>query len=297
MLSAQSPLQYAHLVLKGLLAGNTDLDQATKNVLAALEVAGAETPVYKGSATTYDGTEQTVFSVFGTDGMGDSGLINPKGEAQEGDAIDFMLETVRNNPGEIEIVCLGPATNIAKAIEKDPKTMAQVKMIWSMGSAGLGQGNASPVAEFNVYKDAKAYKILLDSGLPITVVGLDMCRGDAMWSEEQFAELAKQGEVGKFVADSFGKLREFYAANGETSTSDCDALAMMCVLDPSFVKSTRQCHGSCITDSGETYGEVIYYQEGFSYDATLRDELNYNVTLVTDVDAGSYFTNYLNALA
>lgn len=280
-----------------VLAGNTDLEQATKNALAALEVAGAEAPVYKGSASTYDGVEQTVFSVFGTDGMGDAGLVNPKGKAQEGDAVDFILETVKNNPGEIEIVCLGPATNIAKAIERDPATMAKAKMIWSMGSAGLGHGNASPVAEFNVYKDAKAYKVLLDSGLPITVVGLDMCRDDAMWSEEQFTELGKQGTVGKFVADSFGKLREFYAANGETATSDCDALAMMCVLDPSFVKSTEQCHGSCITDDkSEAYGEVIYYQEGFTYDATLDRELDYNVKLVTGVDQAAYFANYLAAI-
>ena len=74
------------------------------------------------------------------------------------------------------------ATNIAKAIERDPETMKKVKMIWSMGTAGLGSGNASPVAEFNVYADPDAYKVMLDSGVNITVIGLNMCGDEAMWT-------------------------------------------------------------------------------------------------------------------
>ena len=88
--------------------------------------------------------------------------------------------------------------------------MKKVKMIWCMGTAGLGPGNASPVAEFNVYADADAYKILLDSGLPITVVGLDMCGGDALWYQEQFDILDQTNDTGRFVSASFGKIREFY---------------------------------------------------------------------------------------
>ena len=129
------------------------------------------------------------FSVFGEDGMGDADLIHPKGKAEEEDAVDFILDTIKEDPGEVEIIALGPATNIARAIDKDPETMQDVKMIWSMGTAGLGVGNASPVAEFNVYADAPAYKVMLDSGLPITIIGLDMCGGEAMWTDEQFEEL------------------------------------------------------------------------------------------------------------
>nr|MCR5178943.1 nucleoside hydrolase [Lachnospiraceae bacterium] len=169
-----------------VLVGNVDLEQSTKNALMALETAGCNAPVYKGSADTFDGTVKTAFSVFGNDGMGDAGIINPSRQADEGDAIDFIIESVKNNPGEIEIVALGPATNVAKAIQRDPEAMKNVKRIWSMGTAGLGPGNASPVAEFNVYADAEAYRIMLDSGLPITVIGLDMCDGDAQWTDEQF---------------------------------------------------------------------------------------------------------------
>ncbi|MBR4702219.1 MAG: nucleoside hydrolase [Oscillospiraceae bacterium] len=279
-----------------VLVGNVDLEQSAKNALMALELAGSDARVYRGSSVNASGRTIEAFSVFGSDGMGDADLIHPKRGAEEKDAIEFILETVRQYPDEVELVALGPATNIAKAIERDPETMKRAKMIWSMGSAGLGPGNASPVAEFNVYADPVAYKTMLDSGIPITVVGLDMCGGEAQWTDEQFDKLAKTNEIGKFVAASFGKIREFYAANGSAgSVMNCDALAMTCVLFPDFIQGTVQCHGSCITAPGETYAQVIYYREGFTYDVVSND-YDYNVTLVSQVRKEDYFKLYLSAI-
>lgn len=293
ILAAKTP--NVEIVGVTVLVGNVGLEQSASNALAALETAGCDAPVYKGSADTFDGAEKDAFSVFGTDGMGDADLIHPQKQAAEGDAVDFILNTVKENPGEIEIVALGPATNLAKAIQRDPETMRQVKQIWSMGTAGLGPGNASPVAEFNVYADAQAYKVLLDSELPVTVIGLDMCGGSAMWTDAQFEALTALNDTGKFVAQSFGKLREFYRQNGSETVMNCDSLAMMCVLYPGFVRDTLDMHGSCITDKGETYAQVLFYQKGYTYDAAKNDFV-YNVTLVTDVDKDAYFENYKTAL-
>ena len=280
-----------------VLAGNVDLEQGTKNALATLEIAGCDVPVYKGSDIRYDGTAISPHSVFGTDGMGDMDLIHPEGTAEEGDAIDFILDTVRSNPGEIEIVMLGPATNIARAIDKDPETMKQVKRIWSMGTPGInGPGNASPVSEFNVYLDAPAYKRVLDFGVPVTVIGLDVCDRESKWSDDDFERLAAFGEIGLFVRDSFQEIRKFYEGNGSAgSVMNCDGTAMMCVVCPDFVTDSRQCHGSCITDPGETYGQVIFYQKGFQYDLTSGD-FDYNVTLVSDVNRISCFMEYLSRI-
>lgn len=280
-----------------VLLGNVDLDQAAKNALMSLEIAGFQAPVYKGAGTTYKGREKEAFSVFGSDGMGDADLIHPQGEAEDDDAVDFIIDTVKKYPGEVEIVCLGPATNIAMAIEKDPEAMKDVKMIWSMGTAGLGEGNATPVAEFNVYEDPHAYKIMLDSGLPITIVGLDMCGGKAMWTDRNFETLEKSGKLGVFISKSFGKIREFYAGNGEEGrVMNCDPVLMKCMLNPDFCLETQKCHGSCITDEGETYGQVIFYKEGFTYDNVNSEGLDYNVTLVTKVDGANYFKRYLEAI-
>lgn len=277
-----------------VLAGNVSLEQGTKNALAALEIAGCDAPVFKGSDTRYDGTTISPHSVFGMDGMGDMDLIHPLGKAQEGDAIDFILDTVRDNPGEIEIIMLGPATNIAKAMDKDPETMKKVKRIWSMGTSGInGPGNASPVAEFNVYLDAPAYKKLLDFDVPVTIIGLDVCDGDSKWNDENFKELTQSGMIGWFVADAFRIIREYYAKNGSVgSVMNCDGTAMMCVVYPDFVNDSRQCHGSCITEPGETYGQVLFYQKGFSYDMVSGD-YDYNVTLICGVKREAFFLKYL----
>ncbi len=295
ILAAMSP--EVEIVGVTVLAGNVSLEQGAKNALAALELAGCDAPVYKGSDTRYDGEEIEPYSVFGEDGMGDRDLIHPRGQAREGDAIDFILDTVRANPGEIEIVMLGPATNIAKAMDRDPETMKQVRRIWSMGTAGIGgSGNATPVSEFNVYLDAPAYRRMLEFGLPVTVVGLDVCGGESMWSDLQFAKLKESGEIGRFVAESFSGIRQYYAENGsEGLVSNCDAAAMLCALRPDFIKDTTLCHGSCVTDPGETFAQVLFYQEGFTYDLSEGD-YDYNVTVVSDVDRPRYFNLYMNAI-
>ena len=280
-----------------VLAGNVDLEQGTKNALSSLEAAGCEAPVYKGSDINYEGQKIEPFSVFGDDGMGDKGLVNPRKAPEEKDAIDFILETVKQNPGEVEIIALGPATNIAKAIDRDPETMKQVKMIWSMGSAGLGEGNATPVAEFNVYMDAPAYRRLLDSGLPVTVLGLDMCQGDALWGKEEFDTLTAAGGLPAFVSDAFTVFRRDFTAGGfDGPVNDCDAVAMMCALQEDFVTDTLKCQGSCITDSEEAYGQVIFYRADTQYDM-VEKELPYSTILVSGVKAGEFFSRYLAAVS
>lgn len=234
ILAAKSP----EIEILGItvLVGNVDLEQGTRNALAALEMAGCDAPVYKGASERYSGEEIHAFSVFGSDGMGDKDLIHPQGEAQEENAVDFILRTVRENPGEVEIIALGPATNIALAMDQDPETMKQVKMIWSMGTAGLGPGNASPVAEFNVYADAPAYRRMLDFGVPVTIIGLDMCDGDAQWTDANFDALSASGDVGRFITDSFSGIRDFYAQNGSVGlVMNCDSAAMLCAIDPELV--------------------------------------------------------------
>ncbi len=84
-------------------AGNVNLQQAALNSLAAMEMAGYVVPVYLGATAPLSGEDKECFSVYGKDGMGDADLIHPKGKPQTKGAIDFILDTVRENPGEIEI--------------------------------------------------------------------------------------------------------------------------------------------------------------------------------------------------
>ncbi len=267
-----------------VLAGNVSLEQAENNALMTLEMAGSDAKVYPGAKTALDGVERETYSVYGTDGMGDKDLIHPVGKPEKEAAVDFILETVKASPDEIEIVALGPVTNIATAIKKDPETMYKVKRIWSMGTAGLGEGNATPVAEFNVYKDPEAYKIMLDSGIPVTIIGLDVCDSqDALISGDELNKMEHGNDLQRYVALSFSKLLAYREeTQGQDNVDICDAIAMSNVIWPDLTGDILLCHATCITD-GEcaAHGEVIFYRTDITYDS-MPDFGDPNVILIVN---------------
>ncbi|MCR5041559.1 MAG: nucleoside hydrolase [Clostridia bacterium] len=276
-------------------AGNVSLEQGMKNALAALELVGSDAPVFPGAEKPLNGEDKPVFSVYGKDGMGDCGLISPKGRPQDKNAVDFILETVAKYPGQVEILALAPVTNIALAIQKDPGTMKLVKRIWSMGSAGLGPGNATPVAEFNVYKDAPAYKVMLDLGCPVTVIGLDRDGPDTWISGERLAGLKNGSAAQRFFAASFSGLLEFKRGNGIDAVDIPDGTAAACALWDGYMTETTLCHASCITDPGECYGQVIFYKSGFHYDSEPPRGVE-NVELVTGAKDAEFAEKLIAAL-
>ena len=292
ILAAKSPT--VEILGVTVAAGNVSLEQAALNSMAALELAGSSAPVYLGATTPLSGEEKECFSVYGKDGMGEADIIHPQGKPQEKNAIDFILDTVRSNPGEVELVALGPVTNVALAIQKDRETMLKLKRIWSMGTAGFGPGNATPVAEFNVYKDAPAYKVMLELGVPVTVIGLDMDDEPTWTDEARLAEMKEGSEIQRFIATATRKLLEFKKGNGIAAVDLPDAVAMGCLVWPDFAEETTQCYGSCITDPGETYGMVIFYREGFTYDSMPKIG-KCNVAVVSKAKK-SEFVDRLNAV-
>ena len=294
VLAAKSP----NVKIEGVtvLAGNVDLEQAAKNALMTLEVAGVNIPVYKGADRSLVNREVELFSVYGEDGMGDVDLIHPKGKVQKKSAVDFILETVRKNPDQIEIILLGPATNVALAIQKDPATMKRVKRFWSMGTSGFGEGNATPVAEFNVFKDAEAYKVMLDSGVPVTVVGLDIMNSEVRLNAEILTAMKNSSPTQRFIALANEKYLNF--CRDELHSSDalfCDPVTMAVALWDDFVLETATCHASCITEPNETYGQVLFYRKNHMYDTMVTFD-SYPVEVVTKIKGAEFFPRYRAAI-
>ena len=102
--------------------------------------------------------------------------------AQELHAVDAILETVEANPGLV-LVTLGPLTNIALALSKKPAIAANVSRCVVMGGAPCCEGNVTPAAEYNIWVDPEAARIVMRSGLPIELIGWQLCRGDAVLAE------------------------------------------------------------------------------------------------------------------
>lgn len=244
------------------VAGNVPLDRATKNALATIEIAGAQQPpVYVGAAKPLMRDLVTATNVHGQDGMGDMDLIHPMIKAESTHAVDAMLHIVSKYPNEIEIVTIGPATNIALAIMKAPQIMQQVKHIYSMGTAGFGPGNITPVAEFNVYVDAESYSVMLNAGIPITIIGFDLCRGDAVLGKDEIEQLLASGkEAAIFSVKCNQGLINYNAEQyGQRYIDLPDPVAMGVFLWKDIVLDDRPCHCYVCTKEEATYGQVVIY--------------------------------------
>lgn len=155
------------------VAGNTDIEMATLNALKILDYASNnEIPVYKGNSRPLKKPIRFSHECHGSDGLGNSNLPLPSSKSQEIPADEYLIEKINQNPGEITILSIGPMTNIAKAIQKSPKSMRKTKEIISMGG-GINIGNMSPVAEFNYWTDPDAAEIVYSFDIPITMIGLN----------------------------------------------------------------------------------------------------------------------------
>ena len=277
-----------------VLYGNVPLEKAAKNALMTLELCDVEAPVYIGAKKPLKKELEEMISVHGKDGMGDQDLIHPKRSAEDGDAVDFILDTIKSDPGEVEIIAVGPLTNIALAVKKDPDTMKLCKRIWVMGTTGFGAGNATPVSEFNVYSDAEAYDTVLRAELPMTILGLDMCSiKEVMITKNEMTKLAQGNEKGVFMSKAFTKLFAFEQENGMDMMIP-DPIAVACLIWPDIVLETKSCYGEVCTDNDSTYGQVILYEEGAVYEA-MPQIGSYNLDVVTKIDT-KLFKDYFMSL-
>lgn len=250
------------------VAGNVPLNLATKNALMCIEVANGQTPpLYIGAAKPLFRNLVNSFGVHGNDGMGDRDLVHPTLKAETGHAVDAIIEIVENYPDEIELVTIGPATNIALAILKAPETMKKVKHIYSMGTAGFGPGNTTPVAEFNVYVDADAYSIMLKAGIPMTIIGFDLCGGDAAFNKDELTFLASHSSPqADFITKCTNNLLKYnLKLTGDHIVDLADAVAMGVVLwGDEIVTESKECYCYTCTQEEAAYGQVILH-DGSEY--------------------------------
>lgn len=158
------------------VAGNVPLDYTTKNARIICELAGkSDVPVYAGCDAPMTRKLVTAEHVHGRTGLDGPDLPDPQMPLTEGHAVDFIIETLRSHPeGTVTLCPIGPLTNIATAFQKAPDIIPRVQEIILMGGAYFQVGNITPTAEFNIYVDPEAAKIVFAAGAPIVVMPLDV---------------------------------------------------------------------------------------------------------------------------
>ncbi len=176
LLMAMASAEEFDLLSVTAVAGNVPLVKTEANARRVRDLAGRpELPVYAGCPRPMVRTPVTAEAVHGPSGIDGADLPEPSRTAEEAHAVDFLVQTLAEAPSSVTLATLGPLTNVALAIIKNPSILDNVAEIVAMGGA-IGLGNVTPAAEFNIYADPHAARVVFDAGVPLTMVGLDVTR-------------------------------------------------------------------------------------------------------------------------
>ncbi|MQQ09804.1 nucleoside hydrolase [Epibacterium sp. SM1979] len=192
--------------------GNVTNTMATRNALRLLEAAGLEdVPVAEGAAKPLVLPPfPPSLNVHGDEGFGDIPAAEPKGKAVDEDAADFLIRMARAHKGELVVCPIGPLTNIAIAMQRDPDFVANVKKIVIMGGSLEEGGNITPHAEANIYHDPHAADIVVQGGAKVVLVGLDVTHRILCTPDDFEAMAAQSPELGGMLQDMSHFYIKFY---------------------------------------------------------------------------------------
>src|SRR5713226_5730131 len=240
------------------VAGNVPLPQSTRNALYTVEICGADVPVYAGADKPLVRTYQNATWFHGRDGLGDHNYPAPRHSAERLHAVDAIIETIEANPGLV-IVTLAPLTNVALALAKKPSIAAKVGRCVIMGGAPCCEGNVTPAAEYNIWVDPEAARIVMHSGLPVELVGWHLCRGDAALNPDDIKHVLSFGTPqARFAIECNSRAREAYLEQtGEHGISLPDPVAMSIALDPAIVTRQSENYMDVETSSELTLGMTV----------------------------------------
>ena len=255
-----------------VVAGNVAVAQATSNALFTAELCGSDVPVYSGAETPLRRNLVTADWFHGADGLGDHGYKPVKRRAEPAHAVDALIQTVLENPA-IEIVTLGPLTNLAMALLREPKLASLVKRCVVMGGAPCCEGNVTPAAEFNIWVDPEAARMVFRSGLPLEMVGWQLCRGEAVINPHDIERvLALKNPLAEFaIRCNSTAVEAFFKQTGQRGMSLPDPVAMGIALDPALCTCSSEHYVEIEVSSELTRGMTVVDRLDVATDSRNKD--------------------------
>jgi inosine-uridine nucleoside N-ribohydrolase len=238
------------------VAGNTTLEKTTRNALTVLELAGRpDIPVAMGAAVPLARDLVVAEYVHGESGLDGPVLEPPSTDPVSEPAADFMAHAIRTSAEPVTLIPTGPLTNVGILLREHPDVRDNIAAITFMGGAAE-IGNVTPNAEFNIYVDPEAAEIVVLSGLPVTMIGLEVTH-QALFGEQEADALRGRGRAATFVAE----LLDFFVANHPRTYSTPgapvhDVVAVAHVIDPTLV-STERCGVRIDTGDGLGRGRTV----------------------------------------
>jgi purine nucleosidase len=201
------------ITLEGLtvVSGNTTAAQGVLNALGVLELAGAgRIPVAQGVPIPLVQPLLVASETHGENGIGYARLPLPHIKPIQQHGVDWMIETILSSPGEVTLVAIGPLTNIAMAVRREPRLVGAIPEVIIMGGAIRAGGNTTPLAEYNTYCDPHAAHMVFHSGLPVTLVPLDVTYQAILTQADVQSLLEVSSPITRFIADATRFYMEFH---------------------------------------------------------------------------------------
>ena len=244
--------------------GNARADQSTRNLQAVVEQLDPPRYPRLGAASSpEDPPSNELDSFHGHDGLGNCNFeVSLLQHQHPSDKV--ICDVVRANPGDVTLIALGPLTNVARAMQRDPELGMLLRDLVVMGGCMDGVGNVTACAEFNMFYDPHSAQTVFECQATKTIVPLDVTR-KVTFSLDLLENFAEEGpsRVGKFLAQilpfSFRAHRQRLGLEGIRLH---DALAVLCVLEPDLFK-TKEFHGEVATTRGLTSGVTVFDRRDF----------------------------------
>ena len=235
------------------VAGNQTLEKITRNALKVLELAGrSDIPVAAGADRPMRRTLRTAAHVHGESGLDGPALPEPTARPVDAHAADLLDELIE--PGVV-LVPTGPLTNVALLLERHPDVRDRLERIVWMGGA-ISEGNVTPAAEFNAFVDPEAAAVVFGSGIPVTMIGLDVTH-KALFTRAHAERLRGTGAAGRVVAELSDFFQLFHERRyGMAGSPIHDAMAVAHVIDPTLV-TTLHCNIEIETKSQHCDGRTV----------------------------------------
>ena len=266
------------------VAGNVPLSLTERNARIVCELAGRpDIAVYAGCDRPLKRKLVTAEHVHGKTGLDGPKLPEPKIKLQEKHGVDFIIDTILQEPGNAVSLCpLGPLTNIASAILKQPKIVSRIKQIVLMGGAYFEVGNITPTAEFNIFVDPDAAKIVFEAGIDMVAMPLDVTHKALVTGERNEAFRQLQSPVGIAVAemtDFFERFdKEKYGSSGAPLHDPCVTAYL---INPKIF-SGKKINVEIETESELTLGMTVADWWGVT-------DRKANTFFVSDLDSEKFF--------
>jgi inosine-uridine nucleoside N-ribohydrolase len=287
------------------VSGNVHVEPATQNTLTVLGLfpPGRRPPVARGADRPLVRALDTAAHVHGDDGLGGVSRMRtaagqpryplPSATHTSQDAVTCLLERIRRSPGELTLVALGPLTNLALAWRRDAHAFRQLAEVVIMGGAVTVPGNVTAVAEFNIYVDPEAAQVVFASGVPITLIGLDVTERVRLTAEMIDQSIRPAGlPLSQFVLDCTAQTIEFSArVERPPGMAMHDPLAVGALIDPTIV------HTVPLSVQVETKGELTTGMLVADRRPLLSDrKAPANAHVAVEVDAARFLEMFLHRL-